>query len=79
MDGFEFLDRIRENPKTAVLPVVLTTSLPEERGKKRALLAGADGYLPKPIPPETFGHTFRRMVKRVRPNLALTALPVGPK
>ena len=48
MDGWEATKRIREDPKTAHIPMIALTvhTLPLEM--KRALDAGVDAYLPKP-------------------------------
>jgi class 3 adenylate cyclase len=49
MNGYEVCRKIRENPETEILPVVMVTSLdgPEERTK--GLEAGADDFLSKPV------------------------------
>ena len=49
MDGWEATRRIRENPKTASIPLIVVTAhaLPAER--QRALDAGCDGYMTKPM------------------------------
>ena len=49
VDGWETLTRVRENPRTADLPVVLCTvkGLPEDTLKGWTL--GCDGYLGKPF------------------------------
>ncbi len=49
MTGYEVCKRVRENPKTAALPVVLVTSLDAREEKVRGLEAGADDFLTKPI------------------------------
>jgi two-component system chemotaxis sensor kinase CheA len=49
MGGFEFLARMRQNKYLKETPVVLFTSLSERRHIVRGLLAGADGYIAKPI------------------------------
>ena len=48
MDGYEVCRRIREQPETAYLPVVMVTASGDEE-KVRALEAGADDFLTKPI------------------------------
>ncbi len=49
VDGWETLSRLRDNPRTADLPVVLCTvkGLPEDTLKGWSL--GCDGYLGKPF------------------------------
>jgi adenylate cyclase len=48
LDGYEVCRRIREDPATAFLPVVMVTASGEEQ-KLKALEAGADDFLTKPI------------------------------
>lgn len=48
LDGYEVCRRIREQPETAYLPVVMVTASGEEQ-KVRSLEAGADDFLTKPI------------------------------
>ncbi len=49
MDGYEVCRRIRENPATRKLPVVLVTSLSDRIAKIRGLEAGANDFLSKPV------------------------------
>lgn len=49
MDGFEVCRRIKTNPATAHLPVVIVTALDEPSDRLRGLDAGADDFLTKPI------------------------------
>ena len=49
MGGFEFLARMRANKRVKDTPVILFTVLSERRHIVRGLLAGADGYIAKPI------------------------------
>ena len=48
IDGLELLRRIRSNPDTAELPVVMLTARGEETAPRQASAAGANGYLTKP-------------------------------
>lgn len=49
MDGFEVCTRIKSNPETAHIPVVMVTALTDVQDKVRGLEAGADDFLSKPI------------------------------
>ncbi len=49
MDGFEVCSRIKGNPDTAHIPVVMVTALTDVEDKVRGLEAGADDFLSKPI------------------------------
>lgn len=49
MDGYQMLAQIRENPKTAHIPVILLTAKSTEDEKIEGLDAGADDYIAKPF------------------------------
>ena len=49
MDGYEVLKEIRKNESTATLPVIAVTAFAMFEDRQKALGAGFDGYLPKPI------------------------------
>ncbi|MGO8831330.1 MAG: PleD family two-component system response regulator [Roseiarcus sp.] len=49
MDGFEVCRRLKANPATAHLPVVMVTALDQPADRVRGLEAGADDFLTKPI------------------------------
>ena len=59
MDGIEILKKLREQPDTAALPVIMATAKGAEYDKVIGLDLGADDYLAKP-----FG--MMEMVSRVR-------------
>jgi two-component system chemotaxis sensor kinase CheA len=47
VDGFELTERIKEDPKTTQVPVILVTSLGSAEDKTRGIEAGADAYIVK--------------------------------
>ncbi len=49
MDGFEVCRRIKENPATAHIPVVIVTALTDPADRIKGLEAGADDFLSKPL------------------------------
>jgi two-component system cell cycle response regulator len=49
MDGFEVCRRLKSNPATHHIPVVMVTALDQPADKVRGLEAGADDFLTKPI------------------------------
>jgi two-component system cell cycle response regulator len=48
LDGFEVCRRIKANPKTAHVPVVMVTALNDTASRVQGLEAGADDFLSKP-------------------------------
>jgi len=49
ISGYDVCRRIRANPATALLPVVLATSLDPNQERVKGIEAGADDFLPKPV------------------------------
>ncbi len=49
LSGYEVCQRLRANPETALLPVVLCTSLDPQQERIKGIEAGADDFLSKPI------------------------------
>ncbi|AQS62017.1 Response regulator PleD [Rhizobium rhizogenes] len=49
MDGFEVCERLKADPKTAHIPVVMVTALDQPSDRVRGLKAGADDFLTKPV------------------------------
>jgi len=49
MDGFEVCRRIRANPKTTHIPVIMVTALDQPKDRVAGIEAGADDFLTKPV------------------------------
>jgi putative two-component system response regulator len=49
MDGLEAARRLKDNESTKIIPIVMITALSETEDKIKALNAGADDFLTKPI------------------------------
>jgi adenylate cyclase len=65
LSGYEVCQRIRANSETALLPVVLVTSLDPQQERVKGIEAGADDFLSKPInQPELFARV--RSLLRVK-------------
>lgn len=78
MDGFEVCRKIKENPATAHVPVVMVTALTDASDRIKGLEAGADDFLSKPLNDTALMSRVRSLVRlkmtvdewRVRENTA---------
>jgi CheY-like chemotaxis protein len=61
VDGLEVLERLRADPRTRLLPVVLLTSSPEERDRLGAYAKGANSFVRKPLDFSEFAETVSRL------------------
>jgi len=49
LSGFEICDKIKSDPETCLIPVVLITSLSEKEDRIEGIKAGADDFLTRPV------------------------------
>ncbi|MBT0664637.1 response regulator [Geobacter pelophilus] len=54
MDGYAVARQLRANPDLAGIPIVAVTSYAMAGDRDKALAAGCNGYIEKPINPDTF-------------------------
>ena len=54
MDGYAVARELKKDPATCRIPIVAVTSYAMAGDRDRALAAGCEGYIEKPINPETF-------------------------
>jgi signal transduction histidine kinase len=67
LDGFGLLQRLRDDPRTRSLPIILLSARAGEESRIAGREAGADDYLEKPF-------SARELMARVRSNLELARL-----
>lgn len=67
MNGYDVLERLKENEKTAAVPVVCVTGAEESASAEKACRLGAAGYVKKPFIPgkllSTIGEVCDREVR----------------
>jgi two-component system response regulator len=61
MDGLEVLRRIRADPRTRLIPVVMLTSSAEDRDVIESYKLGVNSYIVKPVDFEQFSETARQL------------------
>jgi two-component system, cell cycle response regulator len=66
MDGFECCRRLKNDPTTLHIPVVIVTALGEPAERLRGLESGADDFLTKPVEYETLMARVRSLVRLKR-------------
>src|SRR4029079_7369838 len=84
MDGFEVCRRLKSNPATHFIPVVIITALDSPADRVRGLEAGADDFLTKPVSDVVLIARVRSLTRlkmmtdelRMR---AITSLEIGVK
>ncbi len=62
LDGFEVLRRLKENPETIQIPVVMLTARNQEGDIVDGLTSGAADYMVKPFIPEELIARIQRIV-----------------
>ncbi len=63
ISGFEICRQIKENPQTRALPILMVTALNEAGDVERAVQAGADDFISKPIQKEDLLQRVRALLK----------------
>ena len=61
VDGHEVLARLKQDPRTRKIPVVVLTSSHEERDIERCYAAGANSYVVKPLDFDGFMQTLSEL------------------
>lgn len=49
IDGFEMVEKIRAKPETVHIPVIMVTTLSEKEDRLKAVEAGANDFISKPV------------------------------
>ncbi|HJZ95936.1 MAG TPA: response regulator [Candidatus Solibacter sp.] len=68
MDGLEMTRRIKRNPQTSGITVVALTAFAMKGDEQKALDAGCDGYITKPIDTRTLGERIREYLDKRPPS-----------
>jgi len=63
MDGFETCARLRREPETAEVPVIMVTALDDRQSKLQGLGAGADDFVAKPFDATELRARIRTIVR----------------
>ena len=66
MDGYAVARQLRNNPALANIPIVAVTSYAMTGDREKSIAAGCNGYIEKPINPETFVAEIERHLEEAR-------------
>src|SRR5881628_3757417 len=77
MDGLEVCRRLRQDPATAPLPIVMLTAKGDEVDRVLGLELGADDYIVKPFSPKELLARVRAVLRRAKPAPGAAAIAMG--
>ncbi|WP_313034266.1 response regulator [Massilia alkalitolerans] len=75
MDGFSVLAALKAEPALARAPVLAVTALAMAGDREKVLAAGFDGYISKPIEPESFVAELEAFLPAAAPAHGVSAAP----
>lgn len=62
MDGFEFIEHVRNGPDNSRLPILVLSTESEPEKRERARKAGATGWIVKPFDPQKLINAVKRVM-----------------
>lgn len=77
VSGLELCRRLRQNPQTRNLPIIMLTARSEEQDRIRGLETGADDYLTKPFSTAELIARVKAVLRRIRPALVEDVVVYG--
>ncbi|HWC98138.1 MAG TPA: response regulator [Candidatus Sulfopaludibacter sp.] len=78
IDGLELTRRVKQDPRTQSMTVIALTASAMDGDEERALAAGCDGYITKPIDTQTLGARIRQYMDRANQAAAVPSVPDLP-
>jgi len=78
MSGLVLVERMRRDPRTAGIPMLMVTARDGEQERVHGLESGADDYLVKPFSPSELVARVRGLIRRRAPEFSNGRLSAGP-
>lgn len=66
IDGYEVIRRIKQNPKLVNISIVAVTAYAMVGDQEKILATGFNGYISKPINPETFVKEIEKFLQQTK-------------
>jgi two-component system, cell cycle response regulator DivK len=64
VDGFELTRKLKKNPKFSHIPIIAITAYAMKGDEEKALAAGCDGYITKPIDIKTLPDVLAEYIEK---------------
>lgn len=77
LDGLEVCRRLRHDPATSFIPVIMLTAKGDEVDRVVGLEIGADDYVTKPFSPKELVARIRAILRRSRPGAGPSVFSIG--
>ncbi|WP_137896634.1 response regulator [Ramlibacter sp. 2FC] len=75
MDGFEVMRRLKENPATRDIPVIIVSALDDMASRQRLMACGAEEFICKPVDRWELSMRMRRLLDARRRAAPVTPIP----
>lgn len=77
MSGIEFARKLRGNPRTQQVPIIMLTAKAEEQDKLAGLETGADDYMVKPFSTRELNARIKAVLRRRAPQMVEDRVQMG--
>ena len=77
ISGQEFARRLRADPRSRQVPIIMLTARSDERDKVQGLETGADDYITKPFSPRELLARIQAVLRRRAPEVTEDAVEIG--
>lgn len=78
MTGLSLVQKLRQEPRTAQLPMIMVSARLDESQRVAALDQGVDDYLTKPFSPRELVARIRALLRRRAPETVDSVITIGP-
>jgi len=65
MDGIELVKALRADPGLSQMPVIMVTTEADPEEREKAITAGANGYMVKPVTADAVTHHIKDLLKEI--------------